>query len=262
MIKELDLTIILPTLNEGRNLAFLIPDIFKNMEDSKFTFHILVIDDNSTDNTLEVINNLSQNYDNLSLYVRTTHRSLPLSIWDGVNIANSKYVMWLDADGSMDGSSVSLLLKQFEKSTDKAIIGSRFVKGGGYKGVRGSSEKNFLKVLLNVKNSKDSVAGMVASIIFNKILYYIFNSEVKDVTSGFIVLKRDYVNKAVFQNIEYGEYFIYLVKDLLKTNIEIIEVGYVCLTRNYGESKTASSIIQLIKRGIPYIKATISSRIK
>ena len=103
---------------------------------------------------------------------------------------------------------------------------------------------------------------MVASIIFNKILYYIFNSEVKDVTSGFIVLKRDYVNKAVFQNIEYGEYFIYLVKDLLKTNIEIIEVGYVCLTRNYGESKTASSIIQLIKRGIPYIKATISSRIK
>ena len=110
MIKELDLTIILPTLNEGRNLAFLIPDIFKNMEDSKFTFHILVIDDNSTDNTLEVINNLSQNYDNLSLYVRTTHRSLPLSIWDGVNIANSKYVMWLDADGSMDGSSVSLLM--------------------------------------------------------------------------------------------------------------------------------------------------------
>ena len=49
MIKELDLTIILPTLNEGRNLAFLIPDIFKSLEDSKFTFHILVIDDNSTD---------------------------------------------------------------------------------------------------------------------------------------------------------------------------------------------------------------------
>jgi glycosyltransferase involved in cell wall biosynthesis len=262
MIKELDLTIILPTLNEGRNLAFLIPDIFKSLEDSKFTFHILVIDDNSTDNTLEVINNLSQNYDNLSLYVRNTHRSLPLSIWDGVNMANSKYVMWLDADGSMDGNAVSILLKQFEKSTDKAIIGSRFVQGGGYKGVQRSSEKNFLKVLLNVKNSKDSVAGMVASIIFNKILYYIFNSEVKDVTSGFIVLKKDYVNKAVFQNIEYGEYFIYLVKDLLKTNIEIIEVGYVCLTRNYGESKTASSIIQLIKRGIPYIKATISSRIK
>lgn len=262
MIKELDLTIILPTLNEGRNLAFLIPDIFKSLEDSKFTFHILVIDDNSTDNTLEVINNLSQNYDNLSLYVRNTHRSLPLSIWDGVNMANSKYVMWLDADGSMDGNAVSILLKQFEKSTDKAIIGSRFVQGGGYKGVQRLSEINFLKVLLNVKNSKDSVAGMVASIIFNKILYYIFNSEVKDVTSGFIVLKRDYVNKAVFQNIEYGEYFIYLVKDLLKTNIEIIEVGYVCLTRNYGESKTASSIIQLIKRGIPYIKATISSRTK
>jgi dolichol-phosphate mannosyltransferase len=262
MINKTDLTIILPTLNEAKNLDLLIPDIFKNLEDCSLTFNVLVIDDNSTDDTENVVQKLSQQYKSLSIHVRTKPQSLPLSIWDGINIANSRYVMWLDADGSMDGNSVKKLILQFEKSTEKVVIGSRFVKGGGYKGVQRASGQSFFKALLNVQKSKDSVAGMVASIIFNKILYYIFNSEVKDVTSGFIVLEKNYINQQVFQNIEYGEYFIFLVKDLLQNNKEIIEVGYICQTRNYGESKTASSIIQLINRGIPYIKATLSSRVK
>ena len=37
-------------------------------------------------------------------------------------------------------------------------------------------------------------------------------------------------------------------------------VGYICETRVYGTSKTASNLIQLIKRGVPYIQAAINSR--
>ena len=46
----------------------------------------------------------------------------------------------------------------------------------------------------------------------------------------------------------------------MRKGINIQELGYICETRIYGESKTASSLIQLFKRGVPYIKAAIVSR--
>ena len=48
--------------------------------------------------------------------------------------------------------------------------------------------------------------------------------------------------------------------DLMKKNVNIQELGYVCETRIHGESKTASSLVQLFRRGVPYIKAAIISR--
>ena len=46
----------------------------------------------------------------------------------------------------------------------------------------------------------------------------------------------------------------------MEKNINIIEVGYICETRVSGESKTASSLFQLISRGWPYINAAIILR--
>ena len=63
-----------------------------------------------------------------------------------------------------------------------------------------------------------------------------------------------------FEKSNYGEYFIYVVSSLIKQEIEIIEKGYVCETRKYGTSKTATSLVQLIKRGYPYIKVALEVR--
>lgn len=262
MSKKNNLTIILPTLNEEENLKLLIPELFEATESLNLAVKILVVDDNSTDGTFELVENLSNKYNNLDIYVRTEEGSLPLSIRDGITKSDTEFVMWIDADGSMDAKSVKRVLSKFIEDNRKVFIGSRFVDGGGYKGVKSLSSRSFFNAVLNVKRSKDSVLGMIVSILFNKLLYLIFNSEVKDITSGFIVLRKDYVNQEVFKRATYGEYFIYLIEDLLRKNIEIIEIGYVCLTREHGESKTASSIIQLINRGIPYIKATMNSRFK
>ena len=99
---------------------------------------------------------------------------------------------------------------------------------------------------------------MIVSIIFNKFLELIFPLEVKDITSGFIG-KKEFFDKSSFVNASCGEYF-HVLFDLWKKNINIIEVGYICETRVSGESKTASSLFQLISRGLPYINAAIILR--
>ena len=65
--------------------------------------------------------------------------------------------------------------------------------------------------------------------------------------------------ESYFKDKNYGEYFIYLISNLSK-KIKIEEVGYICGTRQYGESKTASSIFQLFSRGLPYLMAANECR--
>jgi len=147
-------------------------------------------------------------------------------------------------------------------TNQKVVIGSRFVEGGGYKGVTELNNKSFLKAAFNVSKSEDSVLGMIVSIMFNKLLNLILKSEVKDLTSGFIILKKNYLSKSLFEESNYGEYFLNIVTYLMKSNIPIKEIGYICETRKYGKSKTASTIFQLISRGIPYLTTAYKCRVE
>ena len=52
------------------------------------------------------------------------------------------------------------------------------------------------------------------------------------------------------------------ISDLLKKDIPIHEIGYICLTRKHGKSKTANNIFDLAIKGWPYIKAAFISRIE
>ena len=73
-------------------------------------------------------------------------RSLPLSIFEGINEASKESILWLDADGSMDTDSIILLIEKFIKENKSSVVvGSRFVKGGGYKGKVSSGNQGFYK---------------------------------------------------------------------------------------------------------------------
>ncbi len=260
-LSELQLSVILPTLNEGENLKFLLDDFCLMFSNNKIDdYEILIMDDGSKDETLNVCSLYKKSNKRINLISRKEKPSLPMSIYDGIELAKYENVMWLDADGSMSADSALLLIEKFVISSKKVIIGSRFVEGGGYKGVKDLGKNSFLKSIKNVNESKDSVSGMIASTLFNKLLNKILRINIKDLTSGFIIGKKDLFEKKYFSNKNYGEYFIYLVYGLTLKKIIIEEVGYISKTRKYGESKTASSIFQLLSRGLPYLKAAYECR--
>ena len=74
---------------------------------------------------------------------------------------------WLDADGSMTDLLGKLLGTYFKyiNLVMKIIIGSRFIEGGGYKGVKDVKNQSILSSINNVRKSNDSVFGMLLSIL-------------------------------------------------------------------------------------------------
>tara|TARA_Y100000389_G_scaffold24651_1_gene21334 strand:+ start:1534 stop:2322 length:789 start_codon:yes stop_codon:yes gene_type:complete len=260
-MKKTDITVILPTINEEENLKILIPeliDVFFTKDELKY--EILVVDDGSTDNTVELIRKMNIENNRVKIISRTATASLPSSIYEGIVSSNSEYVLWMDADGSMPVYDVKRLIDEQLKNPDTVIIGSRFVEGGGYKGTGTDEEKSLSKTIKNVYESEDSVLAVFLSKIFNSLLVFLLKSEVKDITSGFIIGRKEYFKKDIFEDANYGDYFIFLVLSLMKRNIEIKEIGYVCLTRIAGYSKTSNSVLDLFKKGLPYIKVAIMSR--
>lgn len=257
----INLSIILPTLNEKDNLETLIPDLLNNLSDiNNLEFEIIISDDQSNDGTKEFVEFINSKNNNVYYYERESTPSLPMSIWDGIEKSKYDYVLWMDADGSMPAKSVKDMVEILIDNQDSVIIGSRFVDGGAYKGILELEEKSIIKAVLNVYKSNDTVLGMIFSNLFNKLLRFIFRSKVFDITSGFIVGNKSYFSINSFNKHSYGEYFIEVVARLLNSNINIIEHGYVCETRKYGKSKTANSFLQLLKRGYPYIVTAIKVR--
>ena len=142
-----------------------------------------------------------------------------------------------------------------------SIYRIKVCRGGGYKG-KDLTDSKFLDILLKIFRSEDSLIAIYFSVFFNKLISKILDYKIYDLTSGFIVGKKEYFNDSSFTNSVYGEYFIYLVDDLVKNKILLKEVGYICQPRKFGESKTSTNLFKLFSLTKPYLLAVFKIKIK
>ena len=155
-------------------------------------YHVLLCDDNSTDNTAELVTNFAENGEKIKLMQRKRKKSLPRSILKGIKTSSFENVGWLDADGSMPISVLKKLILELIKKPESVIIGSRFVEKGGIKGIEKIEDKRISEIIRNLKKSNDSIISTFLSYVLNKVFRFLIKTNVKDITSGFIVGKKSY----------------------------------------------------------------------
>jgi dolichol-phosphate mannosyltransferase len=121
------LSLVLPTYNEAKNLPVLLPKIEEALKG--IPHEVIIVDDDSPDQTWKVALDLSQGRDDVHVIRRVDKRGLSSAVIDGFLSAKGDVLVVMDADGQHD---IGLLSKLFEavKSGAAIAIGSRYTAGG------------------------------------------------------------------------------------------------------------------------------------
>jgi dolichol-phosphate mannosyltransferase len=123
--------VVIPTLNESGTIGAII----ESLEELSDLYHIriVVVDDGSTDGTVEIVQESSEKHGNLTLIERGRRLGLGTAIRDGLRAALDQepapdFVVTMDADLSHDPGELPSLVEACEE--DFLVVGSRYVEGG------------------------------------------------------------------------------------------------------------------------------------
>ena len=216
---------VLPTYNEEENIENIIQQILKEEKNqSKHTFSILVVDDNSTDETQTIV----QRYTSLNSKVHLVtgqKKGLGDAYKRGfkyaLNDLKADLIFQMDSDGQHDTSLIPHFVSYIEEGRD-VVIGSRFVEGGT------TPDFSFSRLLM--------------SKVGNLLVRYVGGiTQVKDCTSGYRAIRASYLKELDFSYLSTRGYSFQssLICDLAWRGADISEIPIEFSSRQGGDSKLA-----------------------
>ena len=218
-------TICLPTYNEKENINALIPRLLKIFEQNQLSGNILVIDDNSPDQTAEVVKNWAEKDSRVQLLFRTTKEGLGKAYIAGFNQLLQQdnkpdLIFEMDADHSHDPDVIPLMVKMIENEGKEFVVGSRKIKGGG--------------------NPDWPITRRFISSGANFYTRTLLRLKIHDVTSGYRVFRSTLLDKLELDKINASGYafqieMAYIIEKLL--HAEVGEVPIIFIDRKVGKSK-------------------------
>lgn len=215
--------ILVPTYNERENISILIPEIAREAPEA----HVLVIDDNSPDGTAGEVRTLMPRYPNLSILSRPRKEGLGAAYKHGISEVlkdkSAELIVFMDADGSHGSEALPKLLEAGKEHD--LVIGSRYIRGGGIE--KWEWWRFWLSRLGNI------YAG-----IFTRL-------SIKDLTSGFVCVRADFLKKIDLSRIESSGYAfqIDLKYRIICAGARTIEIPIIFHARREGESKISRHIV-------------------
>jgi dolichol-phosphate mannosyltransferase len=125
-----DLTVIIPTFREGENIGAVLRAVHDVLAGAGIRGEILVVDDNSPDDTIPGVRALQPAFPELTLVVRTADPGLSQSVVEGFTRARAPVLLVMDADLSHPPALIPRCLGEIRAGAD-VVIGSRYMPGGG-----------------------------------------------------------------------------------------------------------------------------------
>jgi len=128
MDKKPYLSVIIPAYNEVKRLPLTLMDIDKHLSRAKYTYEILVVNDGSTDNTVEVVKRFESIIKNLRLVDNQKNKGKGGVVKQGMLEAKGDYRLFTDADNSTSITHFNKMIPYFKEGYE-VVVGSRDVEG-------------------------------------------------------------------------------------------------------------------------------------
>ncbi len=215
------LTIVIPTYNEAENIKKIIVGIADALEHTEYNkkYSILVVDDESPDNTGGIAEELGRKYPVFVVH-RKGKRGYGEACKEGFRraIKNSNIIMTMDSDLSHDPVMIPFFIRKIEKGYDM-VIGSRYIPGGKIQ------NWSILRRLMSKSAN-----------FFTKIM---LGLPVSDCTSGYRAYRKEVLSSINLDNV-FADGYSFLEELLYIThtkNYKIAEIPICFIERQYGASK-------------------------
>jgi dolichol-phosphate mannosyltransferase len=223
-----DLTLIMPSLNEEKNIEQAIRRAFNAFDEYEVSGEIIVVNDGSSDSTQDLVEELMKGNPKLSLINHGHALGIGASFWDGIDQAAGIIVSWLPGDNEGDPFEIC----RYVKLLQHVDIVIPFVYN---KEVR-SVHRNFL--------------SSIFCFIINSTFRVNFNY-----TNGTVIFR-----KSILLGLDYRSKSFFFLTDIL---VRLVKQGYLFAevpirlgTRKAGVSKAVSfpSLVQVFNGYILLLK--------
>jgi len=228
--------VIIPTYNEIENIESIITAVFALDKQ----FHVLVVDDNSPDQTGDKVIELQKKYpEKLFLEIRFKKLGLGTAYVHGFKWAlknNYQYIFEMDADFSHNPKDLEKLHETCSVQNADMAIGSRYVKG------------------VNVVNWP--LSRVLLSYFASIYVKQITGMKIHDATAGFICYKRNVLESINLNKIKFVGYAfqIEMKYRAYSKKFNIVEVPIIFTDRTKGQSKMNNLIIKEAIFGVIALK--------
>ena len=207
--------LVIPTLCEAENIGGLLDSVRTVLDPLNIPYEILVVDDDSSDGTGELVSMISQQDPRVRLLVRKGERGLSGAILHGWQSTDAGILGVMDADLQHPPELLPQLLSAIQGGRDM-VIGSRYTPGGGVGGWN------------PVRKFLSSAAVWVTWPIQRRQI------RAKDPMSGFFMLRRNCLQRIPFQRSGFKLLLEILVRGHIKS---VAEVPFAFGSRYRGASK-------------------------
>lgn len=133
MKEELELTILMPCLNEAKTLEICIKKAFKSLEENNINGEVLISDNGSTDGSKEIAKRCG------ARIIEVETKGYGSALIEGIKAANGKFIIMGDSDDSYDFSNIMPFVEKLREGYE-LVMGNRY-KGGIEKGAMPWSHK-------------------------------------------------------------------------------------------------------------------------
>ena len=227
--KNHQLSIVIPILNESKNINILIPKILNCIKNKIKKYEIIIVDDDSDDNISKIIFKLKKKYKFIKFIQRKgkTKRDLSQSCLSGFKKAKYKNILVMDGDLQHDPKYIIKLYKVLTNKKLDMAIGSRNLIKNGRKGL--------------------SLIRYLSSILIVFIFNFFLGKKTTDPMTGFFIFKKKILNQVY--NKLYGKGFKILSDIIYSTNndykIEDVDINFK-LRKKGGSKMNLKILLQII----------------
>jgi len=213
-MKEIKISIIVPVFNEEKTLKTILNKI-NQQKITNIIFEIIVVNDGSTDDSLKILKENSNQYQKLINLEKNMGKGG--AVRKGLLDSSGEYILFQDADMEYDPSEYSKLLKPVIDNNADIVMGSRLMtssvnRHGGY--------------------SKNRLGNNLITFLFNLLNHTKFT----DIYSGYLIFKRENINPNKLRTNGWEQQAEILSKIIKKSN-KIFDIPITYHGRTYEEGK-------------------------